>query len=63
MITITFIAAVITGVFLAVKICRLPETKEAVRVMLAEKPELKIPLVSEMVLNKDYFLAKKIIKC
>ena len=63
MITITFIGAVITGVILAVKIWRLPESREAVREMLTEKPELKMPVVSEMVLNKDYFLAKRIIKC
>lgn len=62
MIKITFIAAVITGVILAVKIWRLPESREAVRKMLAEKPELKLPLVGDITLTKDYCLARGVIK-
>ena len=56
MITITFIAAVITGTVLAVKIWRMSETKAAVKRMLTEK------LPQDEAITKDYLLARGVIK-
>jgi hypothetical protein len=55
-ITITFIIAVVTGVVLAVKICQLPETREAIKVMLAEKTPV------ETAPTKDDCLTRGVIK-
>ena len=59
MLAVVFIAAVITGLFLAVEFWRMPERNKAI----AKPIEEKTGETGRVTFDKEYFLIKGIIKC